>query len=344
MIRGIWACSSTACDAVPSEFISAESASERRIGRLYGIPTARCRCGARVLELLYCYQCGDVSLGGFSTPADADHDPADEWYLSALARGAGAAERPVFRRAYGTEYMWYWPRRCPTDVRPWQHDLGGTAERYRFIPANYDPAAGFLSAAPSASDATGTMLSAPPRALTDARVPALPERCPRCDARPPNRDARLFHRGVVRSPIRAHTTGASRVGQIVVDRTVRLVGESAEDGRTIVFTDSRDDAANTAAGMELNHFRDLLRQLTTRTLSRASSPAELLRRAAAEESLDDEEQRIVATYQASNPSVWAAYMVCARMDDPTQRRWSSASRQSMEVRLGAWHGQRLPSA
>ena len=41
------------------------------------------------------------------------------------------------------------------------------------------------------------------------------------------------------------------------------LGDTPADGRTIIFTDSRDDAANTAAGVELNHFRDLIRQIVT---------------------------------------------------------------------------------
>ncbi len=35
------------------------------IGRLFPIPASTCACGGRVLELLYCFECGDISLGGF---------------------------------------------------------------------------------------------------------------------------------------------------------------------------------------------------------------------------------------------------------------------------------------
>jgi DEAD/DEAH box helicase domain-containing protein len=46
------------------------------------------------------------------------------------------------------------------------------------------------------------------------------------------------------------------------------MGDQREDSRTIVFTDSRDDAARTAVGVEQNHFRDLVRQLVRRELHR----------------------------------------------------------------------------
>ena len=111
-------------------------------------------------------------------------------------------------------------------------------------------------------------------------------RCPRCGASGSNRQLGLFYRGVVRSPIRAHTTGAARISQIVLDRVVRAIGATPQEGRTIVFTDSRDDAAGTAAGVELNHFRDLVRQLATAELERTDTPLAILRRAAAEASVE----------------------------------------------------------
>ena len=45
------------------------------------------------------------------------------------------------------------------------------------------------------------------------------------------------------------------------------MGEAPSDRQTIVFTDSRDDAARTAAGVGLNHYRDVIRQLTQQMLA-----------------------------------------------------------------------------
>jgi DEAD/DEAH box helicase domain-containing protein len=86
----------------------------------------------------------------------------------------------------------------------------------RFIGAVFDDRVGLL--VPAGAEApTGTMVSLS-NAPEGARVPALPERCPRCDARGINRDRRTFFRGVVRSPIRAHTTGTARISQVLLDR------------------------------------------------------------------------------------------------------------------------------
>ena len=46
---------------------------------------------------------------------------------------------------------------------------------------------------------------------------------------------------------------------VAVLRLVRSMGGTPAESRTILFTDSRDDAARTAAGVARNHFRDLVR-------------------------------------------------------------------------------------
>ncbi len=308
MIRGMWACSDPDCA------VADRNGDERRtIGRLYSIPTARCECGARVLELLYCNQCGEVSLGGFVSVADQDDDSDGEgWYLSALPSIPRVAEQLVFNRAWG-EYMWYWPGGCPTDVNPWRHTLDDRPVQFRFAPAELDPRSGVLQPAPR-SQATGTIMTMSHRVqdIAPRRVPALPERCPRCETAGSNRDPRRFFRGTIRSPIRAHTTGVARVNQVLLDRVVRNVAERPQDGRTIIFTDSRDDAAATAAGVEANHFRDLVRQLVTLELSRAESPAAIMQRAAAGEALSDDHERLLALYKADVPDVWTAMRLSAR--------------------------------
>lgn len=303
-IPGMWACSSPECPFAPA------GAEDRRIGRLYSRPASTCECGSRVLELLYCDQCGDVSLGGHVAELP-EEEPDDCWYLSAIPTSPQHEQVPAARRQYGA-YMWYWPWEPPGDVASWTHGPpgGGRGTQFRFIRGDYDHRTGCLVV--GTNGASGTMLSVANPPPAPLRVPALPERCPRCDARGTNRKPRLFFRGVVRSPIRAHTTGVARATQVVLDRVVRSIGEGPTEAKTIVFTDSRDDAATTAAGVELNHFRDLVRQLIAAELEQNVSPAELMRRGAAGEHLDTGEARLLALYQSESPSVWAAYRLATR--------------------------------
>ena len=58
-IRGLWACSNPECTETHGR------TRKLPIGKLFTSPQPTCNCGGRVLELLYCYVCGEISLGGF---------------------------------------------------------------------------------------------------------------------------------------------------------------------------------------------------------------------------------------------------------------------------------------
>ena len=304
-IRGMWACSNPDCTEVP-----AGDRGARRIGRLFAVPAHTCGCGGRVLEFLYCYECGEPSLGGYVAGRS---DPASQQYfLSPNPVSVTTAKpEPVFRRAYG-EYMWYWPGRSKK-TKPWTHRASDSDKptQLSFASAIYDPRLGKLERAMGRGTGTMLLVANPP---SDAalRVPALPQYCPRCEMQGTNLDPERFFRGTVRSPTRAHTTGVSQVGQLLLSQLFRQVGERAEESRTILFTDSRDDAARTAAGMELNHFRDLARQLVRIQLRKARSPVEFLRRGAAGEPLNEDERQELAIRRQQYPDQWDAYRAQAR--------------------------------
>ena len=304
LVRGMWACCNPDCSAITAEYRS----SGRRMGRLYATPRVQCDCGSRVLELLYCYECGEPFLGGFGERIEEE----DGWYLTS---GAGEHSRweqdVVFRRKYG-HYMWYWPGVCP-DRREWTHTTPEQKRQVslRFAPAYLDPRLGWLSR--RTRGATGTMLavSGMPEE-PGARVPAIPERCPRCDGTGFNRERETFFRGIVRSPVRAHTMGTAVGGQILVDRLVDILGNDPGAARTIVFTDSRDDAAATAAGLEMNHFRDLLRQLIRVEAQARPDPVNVLRAAAADRDVADDHRTYLEQLKTLHPDLWAAYRLDAR--------------------------------
>lgn len=304
IVRGIWACSDPGCSAVDER----HATPSRKVGKLYPVPTTTCRCGSRVLELFYCFQCGDVSLGGSVARIRGEGEAGDHWYLSASPTEIPAPEFDVaYKRPYG-EFMWYWPG-DPPDVGAWMHTAPGAkkASSFRFLRATYDPRTGLLMPG-AATDATGTMLS--PANVPDEprlKVPALPERCPRCLTRGARNEPKVFFRGIVRSPIRGLGAGATRVTQITLDRVLDTVGTSPADRRTIIFTDSRDQAANTAAGVELNHFRNTIRQLVRRELEASETPAALLRAAARGGVLEEQAQARVEALKANDVDLWVAY-------------------------------------
>jgi len=305
-IRGLWACTNPDCSVVPAKYRD----ESRKIGKLFRGPKEICDCGGRVLELLYCYQCGEPFFGGFS---DSTEGAQLSWYLNAGPTAIPARESDVvFRRRYG-DYMWYWPGGVRRDTT-WEHKVpsGGTAQ-FSFAGAHYDPWLGLLAKALGRHKPTGTMLLVGAPDDKSIRIPALPERCPHCDSQNFNRAA-LFFNGVVRTPIRAHTMGTAISTQVLADRVVDILGTEQAAAKTIVFTDSRDDAASTAAGLELNHFRDLLRQLIQLEARRALGPGPLAlaRTLLAGKTLAPLDLRAVEDLKTGHPDLWAALRFEAR--------------------------------
>jgi hypothetical protein len=56
-----------------------------------------------------------------------------------------------------------------------------------------------------------------------------------------------------------HRTGFQKLNQLLADGLFRELPDE-ESRKLIIFTDSRQDAAKLSAGMEMDHYRDLVRQ------------------------------------------------------------------------------------
>ncbi|MEU2701167.1 DEAD/DEAH box helicase [Micromonospora aurantiaca (nom. illeg.)] len=263
MPRGVWACSNPRCH--PGE----ESPSG--VGRLFTTPAHNCSdCGSRVLELLYCYECGDISLGGFVLQQGGSE--------VALAPGPvqeSQSGKQVFLRS-SAEFVWYRPGVVDLG-KDWSH--GGV--KFAFAAASWNPALGVLSVSAD-GEPTGVALRFSGQKTGD-RVPALPTRCPSCGYSAAQPRVGLFTSGQVNSPVRAHTTGPAAATQLYLSQLVRSLAEgrdgraSVADAKTIVFTDGRDDAARTAAGVARNHYRDLVRQVLRQEIQEGPDPMARLR-------------------------------------------------------------------
>lgn len=258
-MRGMWACSNPRCrdDALTEDGAFA-------IGRLFERPTTTCAgCGSRVLELLYCYECGDVSLGGY---VDEVPDPVggkSEYLSSSSPNAPEKNPQLVFKRSR-SEYRWFWPSNGRNPREQGTFTAGGRS--FRFVKAGLDARTGQVEVGAVPGDFVPGWVIQPvkePKAEGSGRlrIPALPDRCPACGQKGrSSQEKEKFERGEIRTPIRAHTAGASAALEVYLGEFTRLLGRDT-DARTLIFTDSRDDAAKTAAGVAMNHYRDQLRQL-----------------------------------------------------------------------------------
>lgn len=251
-MRGMWACVNPLCTEVHED----EKRERPGIGRLFARPAQQCPCGGRVLELIYCGKCGEVSLGGHVVATEGDGA------FLAADQPDSELDRPrfVFERR-GNEYLWYSPFKDGIGMS-WTHTGRDKALAFRFVPAQLDPETGYVSRSTGA-DATGAMLSWAPND-NDWAPPALPSHCPRCAH---TRRQTEFKRGRVASALRAHTQGATQAAQLLVSEIFRELGDDRESSRTIVFTDSRDDAARMSVGLAMNHYNDLVRQEVEQALA-----------------------------------------------------------------------------
>lgn len=275
-VAGMWACSDPACSAV------AQPSPDRTVGKLHAEPATRCECGARVLELLYCQNCGDVFLGGFAPEGEPQEQSVGTMLLADVPELAKLPDQVSLQRT-ADNYIVYWPRPEKTldalDATEWARD--GQAVRYSFRASKLNPGSGELKNI--VNGYTGWSFHAKvARKNTGelkrdmATVSPFPTQCPACgddweqewagSERLKATDPRTQ-----RSPIRAMRTGFEKINQVL---TTELANDLSErERKLIVFTDSRQDAAKLSAGLGLRHYQDLLRQLMYLRLKNVGDPA-----------------------------------------------------------------------
>ncbi|MES0826578.1 DEAD/DEAH box helicase [Ruegeria sp. SCP11] len=320
-IQGMWACSNPECDQVDDAYRDPE----RQVGKMFKHPAIKCGCGGQVLELLYCYDCGEAYLGGYVTPRAEGTEDGQVFLESGPTDLSSNVPGLVNERPH-SKFRWYWPgKQVPGGVAlTWQHTEPTTKKQktFGFASAKYDPLYGLLEKAQHGDTPTGTMFTC----SGDVNAPALPEKCPACESKKSQqRILKAFFSGSrVNSPIRGLRTGLNVTTQVIADRASTKLGTPERTAQMIAFTDSRDDAADVAAGLELNHFRSLLRQLVFRALKPgASFSIEAAREVAAKvqkgETLDERETEIAAAIKAQGTELQTALLMQSMsMSNPEQ--------------------------
>lgn len=293
-LPGMWACSNRSCAGV-----SSADTADRPVGTIFEKPTSNCpHCGSRVLELLHCGECGDVSLGGYVLRE------AGMEILSPTPVAIPSEASPFVRRRTRGEYRWFWPA-GPTD-RPRHHEKKWTSAKFEISWVRAELGRGGSFRLGGFDGGNGWTVQV--RAADDiaAMLPALPGKCPRCGQGPSRQSSALFQAGEVDSPIAALSTSAVQATQAFLPQLRRSLGSTAEDSRTIVFSDNRDLAARTAAQLNLEQYRDLLRQTAVRAVTTLEprDPVVLLERFALDSaSLSPVEIADANRLVAENPSI-----------------------------------------
>lgn len=256
-VEGLWACTSATCGS------RSAAGDGRTAGPLF--LDSRVLCDAqgerhRVLELLYCEQCGTTLFGGSRM---AIPDGGGWELLTGDPDIEGIPDRQaarfVERRTWG-EFAVFWP----SGERSLHHEAAGNWTQpslvagpgvgARWVLASLDPRSGRVQLGPPPAGAVAGHLFHLTGTFDPDLVSALPSLCPAC-----GRDyaQRLFRK----SPIRGFRTGFSKLTQLLSKELFYLIPSPPADSRKLVlFSDSREEAASLANGVERSHYLDLVRE------------------------------------------------------------------------------------
>ena len=256
--EGLWACSNLNCRGKENSVSS--------IGKLFANRRVLCdECGSRVLDLLTCATCGDLFLGGYKQSIS---EVSPGWYLNGdYQELGGLPEKGIRDRNYET-YAIFWQRneRVP-EQQNWTKNQIGRG----WAPGRFSPSDGTLIPDSSAYNGYYYRIDKPEEFCSE-----IPKYCPNCgDAWDYSRKNVLVNnKEQVYSPIHHMGTGLQKVIQILTQSLQGTI-ESQDKRKTIIFSDSRQDAAKYAVGIQWSHHQDMIRLIAIDAMRKQSDDKDL---------------------------------------------------------------------
>jgi DEAD/DEAH box helicase domain-containing protein len=259
-IEGLWATADL--DSVKEDYRDRNGAPamlKRTIGKLSaksGIVDGQ----NRLFDALYCENCGTAFLGGNRLYSN---NKLEMIAVSPDIEGIPekGAQSLIEKRKY-PEYVVFWPEGDQTAVDPEdfsyrRNGMNGTWSGYYLnkksgsleahIDASEDWVYGKLFVLDANHSGAGVIEN------------ALPCTCPACGSNYEKGKSRL-------SPVRGFRSGFSKTAQILAKELFYQLPDSEDKRKLVLFSDSREDAAQMANGIERNHFPDLVREAIIHTL------------------------------------------------------------------------------
>lgn len=282
-IEGLW----TSID--PDDHDEERIENIRPVGRLYSSSRIRSENGNRVLELLYCDSCGTILLGG--SRSIGRNNTWELLPISPMIEGIPEKTPAKFveKRNY-QEYAVFWPQGNQAFIKHTyrsNQNAGQEADSWDNQPLTSEGTnRNYLSAWKSAFvnkksgdvercaldelDNPNDWLKGKLFVITHNNVDvakdewlkqegftethfALPCVCPGCGTDYSAKKSR-------KTPIRAFRTGFAKTSQIFAKELMLQLPDKLDERKLVVFSDSREDAAQVSNGIERNHFTDLLRE------------------------------------------------------------------------------------
>lgn len=275
-------------------------------GVSHGKPAPDAARGRRLFELLYCEACGELLLGGQRGSA-AGNDRVMELLPS-------AADLEAIPEKTGSEYYdkmtWaqfavFWPKSAEPRVSERGYD--------HWTKASLDPTSGAVTERDDVpvGHIGGYVYFQTNDAIQNAKGEevrprmAQPFCCPKCGT-----DYSFRRRtGRANSPIRAFRTGVGKASQMVATELFELLHAIGAQAKSIVFSDSRQDAANQSLEIERLHLRDLRREILV------TAARECLAEAQAKHVSEEEKERVYEELKGDMKALLARAAEWTRIED-----------------------------
>lgn len=288
-IEGLWA------SLNPKENKAEYLDEERTVGKLYPQAQIKSESGHRVLEVLYCDNCGTTLFGG--SRLKIGDDAFELLPLSPNIEGIPekTPHRLLERRSY-QEFAVFWPigkQEFEPHERPngyWrQATLNSTIDqslfrsswkpaclniysgdiKEQFSKVNEEPESwikGYYFKIVREGQGNHDIASyRDPDGNIEETHKATPCVCPGCGINHSKYDKNSSKAKI--SSIRGFRTGFAKSSQMFAKELLYQLPPNPIERKLVVFSDSREDSAQVANGIERNHFSDLLRELLIRELN-----------------------------------------------------------------------------
>lgn len=293
-IEGLWA--SVKPDDVDVKYFD----EERTVGKLYSTTRINSEKGNRVLELLYCDNCGTTLFGGsrLVTRNESGNNSFELLPISPNIEGIPekTPAKLVEKRSY-QEYAVFWAS-GNQPFTPHDAEVGISQNYWRqptfngfnqgdfeanWIPASLNCISGDIDNSHNKADEKpnqwikGYYFIITNNSNRDIALPdasgnistmethkALPSVCPCCGVNHQKR--RQDWNKSKTSSIRGFRTGFAKTTQMFAKELMYQLPQKDEERKLVVFSDSREDAAQIANGIERNHFTDLMREILVNEL------------------------------------------------------------------------------
>ncbi|RCW63651.1 DEAD/DEAH box helicase [Pseudorhodoferax soli] len=207
----------------------------------------------RMFEMIYCECCGELFIGGRRS---AQSSKGSELLTTSpdLEQLPERSSDTLYEKLAHDEYAMFWPSRAePRNVpatEEWVHRVLDTRNSV------------ILPTGSGEFTVPGSLFRTSLRASTAGS--ALPRACPSCGS---DYSARKKGMGAL-SPLRSFRTGFAKASQLLATEVFSLLHVSGTATKSIVFSDSRQDAARAALDIERRHHQDMRRQLLVAEIRR----------------------------------------------------------------------------